>query len=247
MTAVLSPRESTRLEKCEAVIEKGLQTFVEVGNALLEIRDSRLYRLGFDTFEDYCRERWQMSKRHANRLIESAEIVQNLGPIGPVPDSESVARPLTSLKLDQQRGAWEEAVKNAPNGKPTARDVRAAVDRLKFPSKSDDPPKVNFWSRIPENSDADDVQPASDEASQQKILEADLRKAALPLFEPLIAIIERYPAIQQYEVGYLLSRTLAGRNGSTKNLRVERREKNDTRRVGRGCTDQACSTQFASL
>lgn len=34
----------TRLEELEATIERGLTTFVEVGLALLEIRDSRLYR-----------------------------------------------------------------------------------------------------------------------------------------------------------------------------------------------------------
>lgn len=68
---VLSPTESTRLQKCEAVIEKGLQTFIEVGNALLEIRDSRLYRQDYGTFEDYCRKRWKISRAHAYRLIEA--------------------------------------------------------------------------------------------------------------------------------------------------------------------------------
>lgn len=33
-----------RRGELEAAIERGLQTFVEVGNAIREIRDSRLYR-----------------------------------------------------------------------------------------------------------------------------------------------------------------------------------------------------------
>jgi hypothetical protein len=50
----------SRLETLERVIESGLRTFVEVGEALMEIRDQRLYQDA--TFEDYCRERWGISQ-----------------------------------------------------------------------------------------------------------------------------------------------------------------------------------------
>jgi hypothetical protein len=119
---VLSVTESDRLTSLEATIERGLTTFVDVGNALLEIRDSKLYRRTHDTFEAYCRERWQMSRVHAHRLIDAAEVVTNLLPIGNIP-SESVARPLASLKPVQQREVWTKAVKTAPNGKVTAMHV----------------------------------------------------------------------------------------------------------------------------
>ena len=36
-------RPAERLRQLEGVIERGLETFIEVGRALLEIRDSRLY------------------------------------------------------------------------------------------------------------------------------------------------------------------------------------------------------------
>ena len=55
---------------------------------LLEHR-KYLSRDGHGTFEDYCRERWGMSKRHADRLIGSAEVVGNLTPIGVTPATES--------------------------------------------------------------------------------------------------------------------------------------------------------------
>jgi len=77
-----------------------MSAFVEVGNALLEIRDACLYREKYDTFEAYCRDRWQISKRRANRLIGSAEVVRNLGPMGPIIISERLVRPLTNLPLD---------------------------------------------------------------------------------------------------------------------------------------------------
>jgi hypothetical protein len=82
-----------------AVIAKGLQTFVEVGNALLEIRDSRLYRAEFGTFEDYCRQRWQMSYRRAAQLMDAAQVVQNLNNCSEnSPTHESQIRALTKLE-----------------------------------------------------------------------------------------------------------------------------------------------------
>ncbi len=110
---VLTLSEVGRLAELEQVVETGLTVFVSVGNALLEIRDSRLYRQQFPTFEAYCRERWGMVQRHANRLIQAAEVVENLqtGPIGPTPQTESQARPLTRLEPEVQREVWRERLK----------------------------------------------------------------------------------------------------------------------------------------
>jgi hypothetical protein len=48
-----------KLAELERVMERGLQTFVEVGKALADIRDGELYRgQGYATFEDYCQQRW---------------------------------------------------------------------------------------------------------------------------------------------------------------------------------------------
>lgn len=64
----------------EKVIEQGLHTFVEVGTALLAIRDGRKYKAaGYSTFETYCRERWQMSRRHADRVILAAQESETRG------------------------------------------------------------------------------------------------------------------------------------------------------------------------
>ena len=102
----LTVPEADRKAQLEATIERGMQTFVEVGLALMEIRDDRLYRAEFGTFEEYCRERWGWSSRHTNRMIASAEVTVNLGPIGPIlPATESQARPLATLEPEQQREA----------------------------------------------------------------------------------------------------------------------------------------------
>ena len=118
-------KESARLVQLERTIEAGMTTFVEVGQALMEIRDSRLYRIEYKTFEAYCQEKWGMDRRQANRLIGSADVAENLGPMGP--KNERQARPLTKLLPEKQPEAWAKAVQIADGEQPTARQVEQAV------------------------------------------------------------------------------------------------------------------------
>lgn len=137
---ILDATERTDLANCEEVIDKGLRTFVEVGTALLTIRDRRLYRAQHGTFEDYCQGRWGMARQTTNRLIAAAGVVANLRmeespqmePIGSIlPATESQARPLTQLPPEAQPVVWQRAVETAPEGKVTAAHVQAAVNEYK--------------------------------------------------------------------------------------------------------------------
>lgn len=147
MTTALSLtiEQRAELQRCERVIQSGLETFELVGNALLSVRDSKLYRETHDDFEHYCRDKWSMSKRHANRMVGAAEAVANLGPVGPRPTAERQVRPLTELQPEQQREAWTAAVE-ASDGKPTAKHVEAAVEEIKArdaePIKTSAPPII---------------------------------------------------------------------------------------------------------
>jgi len=126
----LSLDETDELQRCEQIVERGLKTFFEVGAALMRVRDLRLYRVEYHTFENYCQERWGITRRHANRLVESAEVVHNVGPIGPTPDNEAQARPLAKLKdPEEQRKAWERAVTTAA-GRVTAAHVEQVVKEM---------------------------------------------------------------------------------------------------------------------
>ena len=124
----LSRTEQAVLAECESIVERGMESFIEVGNALLRIRNERLYRAEFGTFQEYCEAKWQMSDRHAHRLIDAAEIAGTLKTDQLV--SESQVRPLAPLEPAQQREAWQAAVEAAPNGKPTAKQVTAAVEKV---------------------------------------------------------------------------------------------------------------------
>ena len=131
MNELITLDERGRLYKLEEVVAQGLNTFVDVGNALLEIRDKRLYRADYSTFEDYCRERWNMSRIHAHRMMEAASVTNNLLPIGNVlPATESQARPLTSLEPELQVEAWKRVITSTPEGKITANVVLKAVKEV---------------------------------------------------------------------------------------------------------------------
>lgn len=172
----LSQEESRRLKECEKVIQRGRDTFLEVGGALGEIRESRLYRIEFATFEDYCRERWNISKSHANRLIDSAAVVSNLTPIGVIPTTESQARELVSLEPDVQRAVWEVALEKAPtddNGQPvmTAAHIKSVVASLtktvKIKEPDEDPGKAERKARF--KSDRSEVEAVYDQTVQSDL------------------------------------------------------------------------------
>lgn len=80
------------LPDLETVIERGQVTFIEVGRALMEIRDRRLYRETHATFEAYCRERWGWGRNYANKHIAAAKAVDALGTSVPTPQTEGEAR-----------------------------------------------------------------------------------------------------------------------------------------------------------
>lgn len=117
--------EITRLGELEQVVETGLTVFVKVGNALLEIRDSRLYRQQFPTFEAYCRERWGLKQSRAYQLLDAAVVVGNLqsSTIVELPKTESQARPLTRLEPEVQRDVWKEVLAETPHEEITAKIV----------------------------------------------------------------------------------------------------------------------------
>jgi hypothetical protein len=126
MSEELSIDESRDLLALEAVVCKGQKAFLEVGEALAEIRDRRLYRVKFSSFDEYLDRQWGMSRSKACRLI-SASATAKLLPVGNTVKAESVMRPFKKLRREHVKAAYLEAVKAAPNGVPRAQDVEAAV------------------------------------------------------------------------------------------------------------------------
>lgn len=131
---ILNIEESHELERCEVVIKQGLNTFIEVGEALFLIRDKRLYRREFKTFEDYCQQKWHLGKRYVNQLIQASEVISNLGAMAPtLPESERQVRPLVGLEKDVQIAVWNDVVHESivDNKKITAKMVEQKAEQYK--------------------------------------------------------------------------------------------------------------------
>lgn len=130
----LTLAEQNDLANHEAVIERGLKTFVDVGNALLAIRDARLYRQTHGAFEDYCRDRWGMGRDSADYYILTAKVAQNIAEDLrqlPPPSNKEQVRPLIGLPPEHQREAWKEAIDTAPDGRLTGKHVANVAERYK--------------------------------------------------------------------------------------------------------------------
>lgn len=133
--------ESRRLIELERIIEQGKLTFIEVGNALAEIKESRLYRCDYSTFEDYCKSRWNFTRQHAYRLIECAPIAE----CNPQVTSINQARALALVPKERRA---EVITKATATGQPlTARTITEAAQ----PALDDDPPRKSFFDLSPES------------------------------------------------------------------------------------------------
>ena len=134
--AALSLAEQRVFDRAERTIARGLKSFLEVGMALKEIRDKRLYRQHYRTFEEYCARRWDFSRPRAYELVAASEVVADLSAIADIrllPENEAQARPLTRLKHPAHRQeAWQLAVQmaEAQGRAVTARDAEKAVNKI---------------------------------------------------------------------------------------------------------------------
>jgi hypothetical protein len=158
--AELSTSEQQALSHYEQVIERGLKTFFEVGAALLRVRDLRLYRTEYRTFEEYCADRWGLARNRAYQLIDAAGVVQNVQNFGhEAPTIESHAAALATLKdPEQQRQAWQQAVQRAQElgKKLTAALVDAVVKEMQPAAPAPpprEPPQTAAWDEDAHESD----------------------------------------------------------------------------------------------
>lgn len=126
MTALTPARPLTSAEvdflgQLEDTVAAGLHSFIEVGQALMSIRDNRLYRATHSTFEDYCADRWGITDRRARQMIEASQI----GTMVPV-QNERQARALAQVPEGDRAEVWRDAL-DRTDGKPTAAAVDAAA------------------------------------------------------------------------------------------------------------------------
>jgi hypothetical protein len=84
----------------------------------MQIRDNKLYREGYGTFEEYCKEKWDIKRQRAYELISAAEVKENLSEIYDKSEiRESHTKPLKALEPQEQREVYQRTIETAPEGK----------------------------------------------------------------------------------------------------------------------------------
>ena len=121
--------EEFEFAQLEEVIARGQESFLEVGEALSKIRDGRLYRKYYGTFQEYCEERWSWGASRARQLIAAVAVAESIKCVTRVtlPD-EAAARELGKLPVEQRAEIIREAAKT---GAPTASAIREEVNKRK--------------------------------------------------------------------------------------------------------------------
>ncbi len=56
--------------------------------------------------EEYCRVRWDINRAHAYRLIDAAQVIDNLSPMGDKPTTERQARELAPYEKQVQQAVF---------------------------------------------------------------------------------------------------------------------------------------------
>lgn len=73
MTEPLADSERKELVKLEVVVSKGFFHMRECLEALLVIRDKRLYREDYPTFKEYCQEKWGKKRRAVDTMLATLD------------------------------------------------------------------------------------------------------------------------------------------------------------------------------
>ncbi len=111
----LTGREIKVLNHCETIIERGKNTFLKVGKALLAIRQQKLYRAEYPSFDAYCRGRWKFGGSRARQLIAAAKTAESVDTSTVL--NERQAKELTRVPSDHRQDVLDRAQAKV-NGKP---------------------------------------------------------------------------------------------------------------------------------
>ena len=122
----LSSEEQVELVRCERIIRDNLQTFWDVGEALLCVRENRLYIETHRSFEAWCQEKWDIPRKSADRHIAAFKVKSNVPIL-----NEAQAREMIGMNPEEQKEAWEMAEGIGGGDRVTARDLHEAADIIR--------------------------------------------------------------------------------------------------------------------
>jgi hypothetical protein len=148
-----------RLAELEGQVRRGLDSFVQVGNALAEIKARNGYMLrDCKTFDEYCAKTFGFSERNGYRMIAAAETAKKVeDAVGERPRNEASARVLKEISHDPKLiERVNDRLKKAGQSvaTATAEKIQEVVDKVKPQTKPMfDKPKEPVKPPMPELSD----------------------------------------------------------------------------------------------
>ena len=124
----------TRYTLLKNIIASGWQRVLETHEAVVEMKETKLYLEEFRTWEEFCNSVLHHTPQHVNRVLKSASISKQLTeesePVGSLLGNERQARALAEVAPDKRREVLE---KVAANGRVTAKTIATVAKSIKEP------------------------------------------------------------------------------------------------------------------
>jgi hypothetical protein len=111
----LSVTQATVYEALKIGIREGLDSGFKTGEMLIRVRDEKLYRDEYDTFQKFCEAEFNLVKQRAYQYIQAAEVRKALpAKSKQLLTNESQARELAKVPEEDRKTVLAEAAKDGP-------------------------------------------------------------------------------------------------------------------------------------
>lgn len=123
----MSKVEQTRFVELKNVVKQTAGAFVRCGEALAEIRDRKLYRVQYETFEQFVEKEYNWTRQRAYQMIDAAKTVKTLPPkMSTRVDTEKKARALAKVPEENRKSVVQSAISS---GKVTVNSLKKAAEK----------------------------------------------------------------------------------------------------------------------
>lgn len=123
ITTELTTKEQDELLQLEEQIAENIVGGFKLAAALSQIRDKKLYRDAYKTFDEYCKKRWEYSRSYCERLADMNGVLTDLKGFEDneiFPRNENQARVFVPLKKEQRIKLIETVFKESKTDPMTA-------------------------------------------------------------------------------------------------------------------------------
>ncbi len=124
----LTKQEQADFDRLHIIVNKWLDGWEAVAQALIEIRDRQLYRRSYATFEEYCKAEFSFGKRRSYQLMQAFEVKKIIATHDPEA-AKLLDRPskVEAIKNQPLAKAVKSLRKAAKTGKVTAKTIKIAA------------------------------------------------------------------------------------------------------------------------